>query len=282
MTRRSSTALTPAALAVVLSLATAATARASTYDPKRTLAVLEYRAGSAALPAIHERIAALLSRSTSLRVTDSSEARKLMGGVDQRVARCAGAARCVAAIGKKLGVDEVLLVGVSEFGDVILTLQRIDVRRRRVLSRVAEALGAKETPTDKILRRYLERVLPKSDFRRFGQIRIDTNVRGAKVVVGKTSRGSTPVKPLLVPAPGTYDISLTKRGYVPFHATIDVPPDAIVQVRPTMSRRSPHAWYKRWWAASIAGTLVVGAITTAVILSRDAPTDVGVTIPPFQ
>ena len=115
---------TAALAAASLVLASAATAVAQP-DPKRKIAVLEFRSGSAELSGIGERCATQLSRLTSLDVLDQKQARASYGGdLDGALVKCQGDAACVAQIGVKLGVDELLLVGVAEFGDVILTLQR--------------------------------------------------------------------------------------------------------------------------------------------------------------
>jgi len=39
--------------------------------------------------------------------------------LDQALVRCAGDAACIAKIGQKLAAAEVILVGISELGDVI-------------------------------------------------------------------------------------------------------------------------------------------------------------------
>jgi hypothetical protein len=269
-------------LTAAASLLAVATAHADDPDPQRSIAVLEYRAGSPELPAIDEQCSQILERSTSLDVMDTEEARKEFGNhLDREVVKCSGTPTCIARIGKKLGVKEVLLVGVSEFGDVILTLQRIDVGSRAVLMRIAEALAPGEAPPEDVLTGYLRRVMPESDFLRFGVIQIEANVKGAKVVVGNESRGKTPIEPLTVPAPETYVIKLSKDGYTSFKATVDVPPDVTVKVEPVLTLEGQSAWYKKWWVAAIAGTVVVGAVTLGVMAAQDDPTDVPIEIPPF-
>lgn len=272
------TALAAAAAAATLAQPTAAVAEGG---PKRSVAVLEFRGGSDAVPQIGNRAAKILRDKTSLSIVDADDARTQKGGrVDAAIAKCGGEARCVAGVGRALRVDEVLLIGVSEFGDVILTLQRIDVGQRKVVSRVAEALAPGQDPDDETLTDYLRRVLPKEDFIRYGTIRIKANVTGALVTIGGEKRGKTPIKPQKVLAPASYDIAVDKRGYVGFRATVDVPPDAMVQVRPTL-RLEDNAWYKKWWVAAIVGTVVVGAVTVAFVATRDDPTDWPVNVPPF-
>jgi hypothetical protein len=272
-----------AAVALAAVALAAGAARADTpVDPRRRIAVLEFRSGSAELPEIERRLARILDRKTSLAVMNGAAARRSYPrSVDQAIAGCAGEAGCLAAIGRELGVAEILLVGVSELGDVILTLQRVDVARGRVVSRIAEALAPGAQPDDDAIERYLKRVLPESDFLRFGTIRIDSSLAGARVTLDDQPRGLTPLAPLRVQAPASYAIRLSKPGYVSFRATVAVPPDAEVRVRPVLARRPGDAWYRRWWVAALAGAVVIGATTAVVLTGRDEPGDVPVIIPPF-
>jgi hypothetical protein len=259
--------------------ALAAPAAAGGPDPKRRVAVLEFRSGSAALTGIDARLAALLAKQTSLAIVDGDAARRAYGaGLDRDLVACAGTGSCVARIGKRLAVAEVLLVGVSEFGDVILTLQRVDVGRGRVVNRIAEALEPGAAPDDQAIGRYLKRLMPGSDFIRWGEIRIDANVDGADVLVDNLPRGRTPLPPLRLRAPATYEIQVEKKGYVPFGASVRVPADGSMRVKAVLGRRGEAAWYSRWWVAALAGTVVVGAATTAFIVTRDSPGDVPVVV----
>ncbi len=257
----------------------AGTASAQSPNPKRRVAVLEFRAGSAELPNVHQQMADILRRATSLDVVDVTAARRIYGDdLDKDIVTCAGNARCVARLGAKLKASEVLLVGVSEFGDVILTLQRIRTRGGKVEARIAEAMAPGGNPDDKAVRAYLERVMPESDFLRYGKIRLQANVVGAKVDIDGKARGLTPLDPIKVPAPATYLIKVTKPGYVPFRVRVHVPPDAGVDVQTTLTPRGgEQAWYKKWWVAAIAGTVVVGAATATVMATRGTPNDVPVT-----
>jgi hypothetical protein len=268
------------AAVVAVVLLTAAPALAAPH-PKRAVVVLEHRAGSPDLPAVEQRVAGILRKKTSLSIIDAEDARRRYGrNLDRKVGTCAGEAQCVAEIGKKLEASEVVLVGVSQFGDVILTLQRIDVDRGKVITRVAEAMAQGREPDDAELLRYLQRVMPKSDFLRFGVIRINADVDGATVAIDGKERGKTPIEPIKVRASATYAIRLDKAGYVPFRAEVFVPPDAEVKVDPTLARQGSDAWYKRWWVLTLAGTVAAGAVT-AVVLTRQTSDDIPVVIRPF-
>lgn len=258
-------------LPLLIVLATAGAARAG----GRSTAVLEFRSGSAALPDIGARVGAVLGGRTSLKVVGRDQARQRYGeGLDQAVVECAGDATCISQIGQRLGTDEVLLVGVSELGDVIFTLQRIHSADGTVDGRVAEALAADSAPTDDDLVGYLERVLPAEDFVRFGTLAIKVNVAGAEIWVGGTSKGQSPIPAFRVPAPSRYPIEIKKAGYAPFRASVAISPDTEVNVDAELTRPGgkASAWYSRWWVVATAGVVVAGAVTTAVILTRENDT----------
>ncbi|HEY1548497.1 MAG TPA: hypothetical protein VGG28_11780, partial [Kofleriaceae bacterium] len=113
-----------AALACLVALANVALGNP---DPKRKVIVLEFRSGSSALSGIANRIVDTLQKQTSMQVLGPDQVRATFGDrLGEVVARCAGEAECVSRIGSRVGATEVLLVGVSELGDVILTMQRIE------------------------------------------------------------------------------------------------------------------------------------------------------------
>lgn len=59
-------------------------------DDRRTVAVLEYRAGARGARDIGTRLARLLRDTAALNVVDLPEARRKLPKVDAEVARCAG------------------------------------------------------------------------------------------------------------------------------------------------------------------------------------------------
>lgn len=245
-------------------------------DPKRKVSVLEYRSGSSALPGIARRILDEMSKQTSLQLLGPDQTRTVYGDqLDQALVKCAGDAECIAQIGKKVGASEVILVGVSELGDVILTLQRIDVSSKAVVTRVADSLASKTTPADDQINGYLARLLSPGDFLRYGVIDIVANLAGAAVTVGGESRGLTPIQPLKLHAPATYQIRVEKAGYVPFTTKVALPPDGEIKVEAELSKRGAgSAWYQRWYVLAGAGILVAGAAGTAIYFgTRDSASD---------
>jgi hypothetical protein len=264
-----------AAIAVVCALA--ASARAE-LDPKRKVVVIEYRSGSSALPRVVGQLVSEMSRQTSLQVLGPDQTKTLYGeGLEPAIVKCAGEAECVSRIGAKVGAAEVVLVGISELGDVILTMQRIDVRTRAVSARIADSLASDASPTIEQLGYYLTKLLPPSDFLRYGIIQITSNETGAAVTVGGQARGVTPIEPLKLRAPARYPIRLEKPGFVPFTTTVQLPPDSELKVDAELSRRGGGThWYEKWYVyAGIVGVLGVagGGIYFA---TREAPDSVSV------
>lgn len=266
---------TTAALTLVALAALVRTADADP-DPKRKIAVLEYRSGSAALPGMARRLIGEMSKQTSLQLLGPDQTRTVYGDqLDQALVKCAGDAECIAAIGRKVGAAEVILIGVSELGDVILTMQRIDTNGRSVVTRVADSLPAKDSPSDDQINGYLARLLAPGDFLRYGVIDIVANLAGASVTVGGENRGMTPIQPLKLHAPATYTIRVEKADYVPFTTKVQLPPDGEIKVEAELSRRGAgSAWYQRWYVLAGAGLLVAGAAGTAIYFgTRETASD---------
>ena len=254
------------AVAVVL-----APVHARAAKPKPRIAVVEFRAGTDSASKLAAKLGARLQAAAATTVVGPEAARSQFGpGLDGEVARCRGETACVAGIGEKLGVNEIVLVGVSEFGDIILTLQRIDVAKKKVLGRVAESLGKGADPDDAALEGFLRRLLPPELFRGFGTVAIRANVDGAQVVLGGKDRGLTPVAPVTVDAPAKLDLRLSKDGFVDFTASLDVPPGATVVVRPVLQRKDGGT---RWWVWAIAGAAVAAGVG-AVVLTQGEPSSV--------
>jgi hypothetical protein len=236
-------------------------------DDKRTVAVLEYRAGAKGGREIGLRLARLLRETAALNVIDVAEARRKLPKVDAEVAKCGGEAMCVGAIGEQLGANEVLLVGVSQFGDVIIALQRIDSKRGEAGARLAESLPADKEITDDQALGWLRQLFPPETFRRFGSIAVDADQPGAAVTLNGEPAGKTPLpEPVKVRAPATYKLRVEKSGFVPFQARVDVLPDANVEVHASMVRESKdQPWYKRWYVwAIVGGAVAAGGAATAI------------------
>jgi hypothetical protein len=240
-------------------------------DPKRKLVVLEYRAGSSALVGIGTQVATTIGKQTSLQVLGPAQAKTMYGEqLEQTVVKCGGEADCVAKIGQKLGAADVILVGVSELGDVILTMQRIDVASHKVSARIADSLAGNTSPGAEQIDDYIGRLLPPSDFLRFGVIDIAVNQPGASITVGNERKGTSPLAPLTLHAPASYAIKVEKAGFVPFTTKVQLPPDANIKVEADLSRKSSRAWYQHWYVPVGLGLIVVAAAGTTIYFATGA------------
>lgn len=241
-------------------------------DPRRRMVVVEYRAGSSGLRGIAARVVAAMAKQTSLDVLGPDQTRAVFGDqLDQTLARCAGEADCIAKIGAKARAAEVLLVGISELGDVILTMQRIDVASRKVSARIADSLAEGAQPSDEQVDAYLQRLLPPGDFRRFGVIDIVANLAGASVIVGGERRGETPLPALRLPAPASYEIRVEKPGFVTYKTRVALPPEGEIKVEAELARPGRSAaWYQRWYVLAGVGVLfAAGGGTVIYFATRD-------------
>lgn len=260
-------------LALLLLLSAARVPSAQARRPRqRTIAVLEFRQDVSAHPGLAERLAKRIRTLTGHTVVGPTEARQKLGAdVDDLVAKCQGQPTCVGALGSRLGASEVILIGMSSLGDVIIQISRIRTSTRRALASVAHTAGAKATLSGAILDKWIHRLLPARDFLRYGFIRIRSNKDGAAVFLDAAKRGTTPLPgPLKVQAPSTHDIRVNKKGYVPFTAQVKVPPDATIQVNATLVPVSGPGvpYYKQWWFwTSIAsGVAIVVGLSTGLTL----------------
>ena len=244
---------------IVVILAVLAGLASAGPDPKRKVIVLEFRSGSSALAGIANQIVATLAKQTSLQVLGPDQVRATFGDhLDQAVSKCAGDAECVSRIGARLGASEVILVGVSELGDVIVTMQRIEVATHTVSARIADSLASGATPNDDQVTYYLAKLLPPSDFLRFGVIDIISSQAGALVTIGGEQRGKTPIPPLRLNAPATYDIRVDKDGFTPFRTQVQLPPDSELKVEANLTRKTHTAWYAHWYVLTIGALIVAG------------------------
>ena len=238
--------------------------------------VFEYRNDVKALADLPERLFQALTQNTSLRVVNLTEARRRLGpGMDAEVARCDGETRCLSGVGQRLGVREVLLLAVSQLGDVVLAVQRISVNEQKVTGRYADSIVGGQAIDEARILSWLQQLYPPDTFKRYGQIQISANIDGAQVYVNSKASGATPLGDALhVLAPGNYRILVEKAKYLPFQAAITVMPDTTVEVSATLMKEQKQTpWYKRWyvWTGIVAGVGAVAATAVAVKLGTEVP-----------
>lgn len=241
-----------------------------------TVAIFEYRNDVKQFADLAERLTLTLQQNTSLELIDLAEARRRLGiGVDAAVARCDGETQCLSAVGERLKAKEVLLLAVSQLGDVVLALRRILVKDRRVVARYADSLSSGTQVDEARLLSWLQQLYPPETFKRYGQIRILTDISGAQIYLNAKPRGQTPLpEPLSVLAPGNYRLLLEKDRYLPFQASLLVMPDMVVDVDANLIKQEQtQRWYSRWyvWTGIIASLAAVSATSMAIYFGTSKP-----------
>ncbi len=258
-----------ATLCLLINLLPIRTSRAEGNARRKTsIAVLEFRARVDTPIEVTEQIVEILKKKTSYEVIDIYEARRRRAEIESETAECAGDAECMADVGRKLGVDEVLLVGLTQLGDVILSLSRILTRTAKVAGRTGASISADKKTLSSQLLKSIKQIFPPEAFRRYGFISVRSNQEGAVVKIGDKVYGKTPLKGAVrIDAPAAYRILVKKEGFMTFSANMEVPPDATITVNanliPEIKEVGPPV-YKKWWFWTVVGGSAAAAVAGTV------------------
>ena len=205
---------------------------------------------------------------------------KAIGG-DAGLAACTGEDRCLAAIGKKLGVEVIVSGTVAAMGDsYILNIKAVDVAAGTQLRRIAtEPLRGSPDELIEAIRVAAYRLLAPDQLH--GSMVVLSDLIGAAVLVDGKRVGMTPLPgPIDKLALGEHTLRVEAKGYEPFEDTIAVrfqkasrvtvrlatsaalaPAAGAVVVR---ARRRP--WYSSGWVYLGVGAVAVAA---GVIIGRE-------------
>lgn len=150
---------------------------------------------------------------------------------DQR--ECTGEEKCLAAIGKKLGVDIVVTGTVGSMGDnYILNIKAVDVATAKQVQRISTD-PLRGSPDDLIegVRVAAYKLLAPDQLH--GTIQIQTDLVGAEVQLDGKPVGKTPLPQLGVirkQTLGTHTLRVSAPGYAPFEESVDVHFQKVSQV----------------------------------------------------
>lgn len=197
----------------------------------------------------------------------------------RQLRRCSGDNRCLAGIGKRLGVEIVVAGNVAQLGDsYLVNIKAVDVRTRKLLRRIEEPLrGNPDELIDRVRVAAYSLLLPEQ---LVGQMLVLTDLKGADIAIDGKPVATTPMtRPLRNVRRGDHELVITAKGYHPFKEkvkirfqkttrvlvrldpvtpTIPLVPtphgDPIVRKRPAQRR-----WYNKTW-------FYVGAGAAAVLL----------------
>ncbi|MEO8700350.1 MAG: PEGA domain-containing protein [Kofleriaceae bacterium] len=150
---------------------------------------------------------------------------------DQR--ECTGEEKCLAAIGKKLGVDIVVTGTVGSLGDnYILNIKAVDVATAKQVQRISSD-PLRGSPDDLIegVRVAAYKLLAPNQLH--GSIQIQSDLVGAAVLLDGKPIGKTPLPGLGVIARqplGKHRLQVDAKGYAPFEDDVDVHFQKVSQV----------------------------------------------------
>jgi hypothetical protein len=186
---------------------------------------------------------------------------------------CTGEDRCLAAIGKKLGVDVIVAGTVGQLGDnYVLTIKAVDVAGARALQRIqSDPLRGQPDELIEGVRVAAYRLLAPGQLH--GAIQIQTDLIGAEVALDDEPRGKTPLPGNGVIGKlriGKHELSFTAPGYEPYRTTVEVhfqkvSPVVVHLVSSTqvigtgrIERIERRPFYTRTWFLVAAGVAAVG------------------------
>ena len=179
---------------------------------------------------------------------------------------------CYAEIGGALGVDKLVVGNVGLLGDThIVALRLIDLHKVAVENRVSESYAG---PPDQLLRavRHAGRRLVGLAPRDAGTLAVSGSEPEAQVFVDDREVGQLPLPPVPGLRAGRHSVRVSKDGYFDWSGDVYIDPGESTPVWTPLTER-PEKWYQKWWVWTVAGTVVVGAATAAILLSRPGPAE---------
>lgn len=177
---------------------------------------------------------------------------------------------CVAEIGGALGVDRLVVGTVGKLnGTYTIALRLIDPLRVVVDNRVTEAFQGPEEQLLRAVRQAARQLLGVLD-PGAGSIAVSSPQTEAEVWVDSKLLGVLPMPPTDNFTSGRHAIRVSREGFLDWHSEIYVDPNETSAVYADLVE-APQAWYEHWWVWAIAGTVVVGAGTAAILATQSSP-----------
>lgn len=208
---------------------------------------------------------------------------------DRTLAACGGDDKCVAAIGKKLGVDVMITGSVAAMGDnYILNIKAVDVAKGTQIRRIAtDPLRGSPDELIEAIRVAAYRLLAPEQL--YGSVVVLTDLLGATVELDGKSVGATPLPGPVTKLPlGEHTLKVSAKGYTPFEDKVTVRFQKATRVvvhlvvaagepglaAPRLVDRPRKPWYSSTWAYVGAGVVALAAgVTIGYLASRPTVID---------
>jgi hypothetical protein len=200
---------------------------------------------------------------------------------DPALRGCTGEPECLAILGGKLGVKQVVTGNVGELGDAyIINLKLVDVATRAEVRRVSEPLKGNPDELIDTVRVAAYRLFAPERLR--GSVAILSDVSGGEVYLDGKPVGRTPLMaPLANLEIGMHKVRIVRPGYSEFQSDAEVRFQKTTQVvvrmvmvegpvprDPGRPRPAETPWYSTTWGyvGIGVGAVVVGAILGAILV----------------
>lgn len=202
--------------------------------------------------------------------------------VDSQLRQCTGEDKCLAAIGKKIGVDVMVSGSVGELGDnYILNIKAVDVAKQTQIRKIqSDPLTGSPDELIEGIRVAAYKLLAPEQLH--GSVMVLSDLVGASVKLDGTAVGKTPLPgPIAHQTLGKHTLRVEAKGYEPYEEQIDVrfQKSTRVEVRlvnkidpnapVTVVTRHASPWYSKWYVVAAIGAV---AITAGIIVGRDLAT----------
>ncbi len=197
---------------------------------------------------------------------------------DAQLRGCTAETDCLTALGKKLGVKQIVSGNVGELGDsYVLNLKLVDVTTGTEVRKVSEPLRGSPDELIEATRVAAYRLLKPEALK--GSVTILSDVAGASVFLDGKPHGKTPLAKAISELPiGPHQLRLTAPGYTDFLSDVEVRFQKSTQVVVNLvvakdpgggpvgpARPAPVPWYASTWGYVGIG---VGAVLVGVLLGR--------------
>lgn len=199
-----------------------------------------------------------------------------------KLARCGGETGCLAAIGRKLGVDLVVSGNVASLGDsYVVNIKVVDSKGGSEIRRIqSDPLKGESDELIEPIRVAAYRLLAPDQLE--GSVTILADIKGADVVLDGKQIGKTPLTgPVTGLDIGKHKLSVTASGFSPFESEITVrfqkTSRVVVRlagdsgagnlVHPVVPVNKGKPWYNKTWfyvTVGVAAVAVGGIIGYAI------------------
>ena len=192
---------------------------------------------------------------------------------DARLTNCTGEPECLAAIGRGLRAQQIVVGNVGGLGDsYVINMKIVDVRAVKELRRVSEPLHGDPDLLIEEIRVAAYRLVAPEKVR--GALAILTDARGARIYLDGTPVGVTPVVGPITGLPvGDHSLRIAREGYADFLRPITIRFQKTTQVMVNMEELpgadaaalrarddhpEPVRYYGRWWFYALVGAAAIG------------------------